>query len=733
MSNTAGSRALYLRKAHLLPAFLLLLTIGLGLFIRIEHLGFWLENKQHYFFSNQSVPVQLSADAYYYLDIAKDLRKSDYTPFDGDRHIPDGYARPSVPPLLSVLLAFLSFVTGFSIEWVGLILPTILGAILGIPVYLTTERLFRNSERNVSFSSSITPARIGGLTASLITVISPIFAIRTSLGWSDTDGLVVFFSMSAVYLAMQFLLCDNRKRRSLWFFACSANLFFFLWTWDQTFLGAFILGLAPFGIAFFFFAYEDFRSAILYLPLIILTLAIVVYWKGLHVLNPLFILDNLTDYLNYFTNTTAPSSHFPASGSFVGEQRGQSLAELAGMVTGNIWVLAAAFSGVLITALFSFRLFTLLLPIIVVSFLSFEALRFEIFMAPVAGIGVGALAFLLWHSLSSPLVRKSALAIMLGLGSYSSISYTMLQHLGPGIAPVLFDAMLEIKDKTPANSIIWAQWSLGHPLIYFAERGTISDGIQHSAKIMYAANYPLTVSSFRLAANWIQFFTTHGMNGLYQMNRQFGNSASDWENGMAKLQELLLAGPEESRIKLLGMETSKREKLLKYLFPGASRPVFLFQEYLYAKTTTGFNAGAWSFSQHSYPPQHPFLPLKKITPVSSRELNCTSALGQINIDLQSGVVLKERQKILLDKMFIYYKKTRHTFTYPNHSGYQAGIHLPAATGAVGTTRQMETIFSKLFYELNTELKYFKPLVLRPPAYCIWRVMGDKYRPQTSDS
>lgn len=115
--------------------------MGMGFLFRLSTLSNWLEHKERYFFADQQIPLMLTVDSYYYLEIARQLQEGAYSDVDKRRRVPVGYKQPATPPLLSVLLAGISRLTGVGLEWVALLLPVCLGVLLAIPVYLLSYAL----------------------------------------------------------------------------------------------------------------------------------------------------------------------------------------------------------------------------------------------------------------------------------------------------------------------------------------------------------------------------------------------------------------------------------------------------------------------------------------------------------------------------------------------------------------------------------------------------------------
>ncbi len=293
-----------------LAGLLLGLILFSGFFIRFDSLFHWLEHKERYFFDQQSTPLTLTVDAYYYLDIAKQLNAGTYQSRDPRRKAPQGLKRNPTPPLISVLLAGLAGISSLSLEMIAIMLPALWGALIGIPAYLLAEHLFRRpTDQNQARWLSASQA--AGLLAAAVTLLAPKLVLRTSIGWFDTDGLNLLFSLMAAYLALRLLDSRSRRELLLWFTAGAANLLLFLWNWDQSPVGALALGATPFGLALLLTAWRRprFLQALIIPGMAVL--GILIWWKGLDIINPARHLHILGNYLDYFTNQVAETSPFP--------------------------------------------------------------------------------------------------------------------------------------------------------------------------------------------------------------------------------------------------------------------------------------------------------------------------------------------------------------------------------------------------------------------------------------
>lgn len=712
-------------KPYLAALLLGLILLG-AFFIRFDSLFFWLDHKERFFFDQQRTPLTLTVDAYYYLDIAKELRAGNYQAFDPRRRAPLGLTRVSTPPLISVLLAGLAEISGLSLEMIAILLPALWGALTGLPVYLFAERMFRRPGA-VDQGPWLSASQIAGLTAAALTLVAPKLVVRTSIGWFDTDGLNMFFSVSAVYLALRLFQAEERRGQLFWLIAGCVNLVLFLWNWDQAPVGALALGGSPLLIAVLLLVAHKPKAL---LPLLVpglLMLGLLVSWKGMDVVNPVHLWQTLANYLDYFTNRVAPDSPFPDTGHTVSEQSGAALGEIFIQVAGNVWVWCAALLGVLWLVRFRPKAALLLLPLLLVSLLAFTAKRFELFMSPLVGFGLAAFAYLLCR-LNGPTWTKPLLfALVLGLSSWQSLlKDNGNNRIVPRRAPVLFEALRQLERDSPEDSLIWANWGHGHPLVYYTDRATLADGIWHPASISYVTDFPLTVHDFRLAANWMQFYAAHGMPGLERINRQLGNSAQDWAQAMPRFRALLAAGPQGARDQLLKLPTEKREELLQFIFPQNSRPVILFLEYLHAYTDW-YSNGAWDFEKRSSPPAGMYLPLEAVKQDGNRAFKAASKVGRVRLDKQQGILDVAKKAVPLKRLDIY-SDHMDRYVYRRRSAIVARLNARSATGIGGESDQVDSVFSSLFYLQTSDPKYFTPFRLKPPYYGLWWVRGEAYSP-----
>jgi oligosaccharyl transferase STT3 subunit len=716
-----------LQKVFVVTA--LCVIVGVGLFLRVGSLSNWLDHKERYFFADQQIPLMLTVDSYYYLELARQLQEGTFKARDERRRVPVGYDQPATPPLLSVLLARISTLTGASLEWIALFIPAFLGILLAIPVYLLSCTLVMKAR--VAFVDERmrhASARVAGLFAALVALLSPLFSARSAVGWCDTDALNVTFPVLLAYLAIKCADSERLKEQILFSLAFAVSSLLFLWWWDQSHIPVFAFVAIPFVVALFFIGL---RSSGRLLPIVSLGVGLILIvglWKGFDLLNPFAYLDTLNGMARYISGEVG-SSPFRATGAAVSEQSGSSLTLLMRESSGGLPSFVLACLGLLALTWLCRGYFLYLTPLIVVSVLSLKGQRFLIFTAPLFGIGIGTLCFLICRFLQKPVWRMLALALLLGVSCWYPMK--VIEQHGkrvPRRAPILFDAMQQVNQKTEKDAVIWASWGHGHPLLFYGQRGIVADGIFHSAKLQYVLSFPLATGDFRLAANWISFYVANGPQGLSKANSLFAGGEHNWSGGMEVLQELLKEGVQKSRkllLKKYQLSSADTEKTLEWLFPGNSRPVYLFLDYLLVNQAW-FTIGRWDLESRSQPEKAIFVPVQGITVKDGDKLEGVSVLGKVTVDLKTGKVQTGKGETALGVLKVHNGKRLNSKRYKGGSPLYGEFFLPGRMGVLAGQQTVNTALVKLYYEYTYNKRFFLPIDVGKPSYSIWKVTGEKY-------
>ena len=119
--------------------FLLAICILAGLLIRSGSLAYLKDSPSTILL--QKAPLITNIDGYYYLNNAKHLLNGTYSSHDKLRTYPEGNSLPSFPPLVSLIIASLSYITSLDIRWIGAVLPPFLALTLWWPIFYICKRL----------------------------------------------------------------------------------------------------------------------------------------------------------------------------------------------------------------------------------------------------------------------------------------------------------------------------------------------------------------------------------------------------------------------------------------------------------------------------------------------------------------------------------------------------------------------------------------------------------------
>lgn len=722
----------FIRKMSATRTFtvgLLLAVTLVGFYLRFDNLTTWLNNKNFYFTSS-GLPITLDADPYYYLDIARDLLAGKIKAFDELRAFPTGAERPSAAPLLSVILAAVAFLTRQPLEWIAVLIPPFLGVLLAVPVYLLGVALVSGAAipyckgRRVSANE----AKFTGAVAALFALVSPPLVVRSSIGWCDTDVLNVTLAVLCLWLAVGFSAAEGRATANRYFLAWLTAALVFVWWWDTAVAPVVLLAGTPMLLATLLVVNRFTKKQILYaVPLIVICLAFLA-WRG-EWLSKIY-----SSYSYVFGVETGPI--FPAFESLVDEQGDRSFLRIARSIGGNPYLFMGAIAGLVPLLLLARKKFLLLLPLLVLSALSFKGMRFMIFAAPLFGLGLASMLLvvitLLWRIGISRYLVGFGLALLL---TWPPIAMSQLYNGGrPVLSPMVYDGMQAVAKNTPADSVIWSSWGHGHPLVYFAGRRTIGDGMFHSSSLDYVSKLPFATSSLRLSANWIQFYTCNGQPGLAKAFKTLTGDQQNWAEGVKGLKKLFAAGVEGSRemlIKDYGLKAQEAESFLAFLFPVECPPLYVFMDYKLVGENW-YEIGRRNLAERTGPDNYTKIPVVSFAE-SRYSVQGNSRLGGFYTDLQNGIFSQNGQTIKLSAVSIdqggvvdwlrYPEQGRMYFMYLSRNQSKRMM-----SGLVADLRVKDTVLVKLFFEKQPSPYFEEQKFSDPPAYMLCKVNGEKYSP-----
>ena len=664
----------------------LLLVFLLAAFLRLDNLGTWLAQPAKYFVDEQ--PLLLNVDGYYYLDLARDLVNDTYATVDPDRTVPYSRPRPAPVPLLSIVTSVTHQLTGFSLSWIAIILPAILGALIVFPVYGLGCQL---------------GGRVMGFTAAVFAGASPHYVQRTTLGWFDTDGLVVVLPLAIAWAVMRF--AESRDQRRLGFLALAVVFeILFLWWWDFGTAPVLAALLTPMTVAIALYPLGK-RFRINLIVGILIGVGLISVFKP----NTLASFLGQFEYLYEVEETT-----FPSSGGNVVEQRGTDFNTLA-RETMNGWPgFILALAGFLLLALRQRKRVLFLAFPFIVGCLSLTAARFMIFLAPIVGLGVGMLVQSIWNLKSrvSWAIPVAILAFVLPTWQIAA-EHKRDNNLPPLRLPYQVTAMKKIKTVAPEDSAIWADWSHGYPILYHSDRGTFADGAFHSGRMLFVLSLPLATDNPRFAANWIRFFPRRGNEGLDEINRRIDG---DWDKTIHFFRQVFSAGPRDSiaLLKKFGVTSGRSQaQWLEYLFPSERRPVYVFLDYDKIRTPW-LRFGLWNFAE-GRGPQFAHEPIIGLRREGDLILN-----NRFELNTSTGIVKYNNSDIPIRQLLVHGRGVRQmhkrgfTFEYFEKEGW----------GMLMDDNVLPSVGRKLFSKRLNNSPWFKPVIDSLPYYGLWKVNPD---------
>ena len=473
-------------KRFFIPLILIALPVVLGLWARYQAIPYWEEHKKEFYVEGR--PIFTAYDSYYFARLAEDYKLGVFEPGGVDklRFVPDYVTYPQVIPFYSWLFAKLSALTGKPIENLSFWLIPLLAVLFAVPLVL----LLLLSE-----------APLAGLAGAVVGALSLIYVIRTGLNRLDTDSIVLFSFVStplAVFLASK---AKTEREKYLYFLllAVFSNLFY--WGYQHPDLNFVLWGasilfwLAPIGLTWLErrkFELTPFKDKTLWKDLGLLTLAF----------NPYFLYVGFSALLyrlgHYVFQFGKPiEGDFPNVQISISELQKMDISQISQLTVGNEILVYLSFAGLILFAIFRFRVFLLLLPTLLIGLLSLKgASRFAMFLAPMLGIGLGFLLDLLWGYLKNRLqleeiketITLSGLAVLLSAILAFANSNSFKFKPTPIMNSAIASAFIEIGRQTPPNAWVYTWWDYGYAIQYYARRATFHDGgSQYSPKTYFVA------------------------------------------------------------------------------------------------------------------------------------------------------------------------------------------------------------------------------------------------------
>lgn len=494
-----------------LPVLLLLACMAAAAGARLRHLPVYDATPVHSF---QGHRLLTAVDGYLYLRFTQEYLEGRYEAEDDLRP----GRRPMPAPLLVRMTAGASRITGLHPADIAFFLPVLLSSLAVPLVWLMALRLFRGSP-----GSRNGAAFLAALAASL----SPMWYIRTQLGWFDTDSLNLVLTWWLFLAVHGFTAGEKPGRRVLWLagWLIGAVLLRLWWPQAGTGLAGISLGVYALTVILPSSRGERIIKGAMLAGGAVFAVCAVTGWHG-WMPGPFGqIAASLGDHLR-FSFEEGSTGLFPAMGRTVAELNPLPLASSLAH-TGGHWI-AAVVAGIGLIGLFLLwrrEVVTFGIPVLVFVVLSFGAQRFLMFLAPAFGLGAAAAVIGLWWPVRNtrrPLPALGAVllaAVLLAPAAHD----TLVRRKASPIFRYNDAALLTaVKHRTPKDAVLWNWWGPGYFAQAMAGRKTLIDGGLQEPRRSWIMAVPMATPSPLLARNWIRFFACHGTGELARLARKLG-------------------------------------------------------------------------------------------------------------------------------------------------------------------------------------------------------------------
>ena len=317
--------------------------------------------------------------------------------------------------------------------------------------------------------------------------------------------------------------------------------------------------------------------------------------------------------------------------------------------------------------------------------------------------------------------------------------------------------MTRIKEITPTNALIWSWWDEGHPLVYWSDRATVNDGMVHGGARDYFTALPIASDDFRFAANFMQFYATHGRPGITAFIQKTGSNFAD---GMGYLHNILRYGPERGKefLESLTFTGDNNEKFtdISYYYPNGAPPIYLFLD---SRLPQAFRwiywYGTWDTEKQTGTPTLPTLHLYDVSydqhsMPSDKVIDLNNKEGWISIagilpgknPIQSISIRDDSHQKRLKEYAVFSGFQERKFTFENSQPdfienqpkfTDTGIYtvqlLPNRKELLLQDKKIShSVLNYLFnYGTADPGNFFNPLEMEQ-HYQIWEVRGEKSRP-----
>jgi len=479
------------KKVSLL-LLLILIPLTVGLKIRLDDLKVWERYKQFFFYQGRALFT--SYDAFYFAKFGKDYLEGTYKGGKKDplRFVPDNATYPEIIPMESWLGAKIAKSQGTYIENVSVWLTPALAVLVVIPL------VFYFYELRLPFT---------GFGASLLTVVSLLYLVRTSIARFDTDSLNLFFPFTIALFLLHYFKTEGKERIISLLLAGVASQLYYWWYQHP---GINLAIFTFFVIAFFFT--KRFKTKELFLAFLFF--------------NPVLVFEGITNLVGltktYIINYFKPEVQgFPNISMSISEVRHVNVPQIGKFTCGNELLFFVGIAGFFFLLLRKFYETLILIPIFLIGLMAFfGGNRFAMYLAPFVGAGLGYVFDLLIGTLKKEKLKLGGYLVgfLLLTGTiiaFNSLSFKVIAR--PKITPQLEGDFLKLKSLTPKGSWVWTWWDYGYAIQYLSRRATYHDGGSQKSPKTYFVATSYSTPNPQVAYNVILGISNLGAEGIREL------------------------------------------------------------------------------------------------------------------------------------------------------------------------------------------------------------------------
>ena len=667
------------------------LVVLAGLWLRTDDLIAWHQQPHRAFYNNQ--PLLINFDGYYYLSLARDLRLGTYDRVDSLRGVPESPLRPAPPPMISLLTAAVALFMPLSLEWIAVLLPPLLGLSLAVPLALF-GRLYGS--------------RLMALAAVAMGLFPSYYVYRSHLGWYDTDCLNVTFLLMVCYLFIRFGL-EQRPRRYAYLAGGVTNYILFLLWWDQTPAVVTLISFSPLVIVLLLYYRPMGRERWMAICVGLALVGGLALWQGPDMGRALF--HEGVGQLAYISKQQA--GDFPNVGVSVHEQKRLPFEDLVKTSAGHPLSFSIGLAGLI--GLFwrqRGKVAALVVPFVLGCFSFLFARRFLIFLNPFLAIGFGFAAQWLWelHRRWRPLQYAAPLLIVAAL--FVPFRQSLRQTFWPKEIPPLVEGMDRMSKLSAKDAIVWAWWDHGYPMLYWAQRATISDGSLHGGLRTVCNAIPLAADNARSAADFMRFYSVHGIGGLADLFSATQGPA----NGMAVIKDVLAAGPDHAADLIAAAGLMPVDRWVQFFFPDPSRELYLFLDLRLARTSYWWHwFGTWDVGkQDGLRSNFEFF-------IDCRRQDDVVRANGLRVDLSKGLLSRRGRRYPLKKAYVREDQSWKEIGYTDDRGLLFTFDSHERVATIMDDHFAHSLFTQLYVFKQPDSKIFSLIAENYPYYQIWKI------------